>query len=244
MSPSSYYSHDSDDSHYARRRSRRPHRPAHSADHLPRRGARPRRTGSAPASHETSSSGAAAANIGKIALGVVFVQLVSTCISTWMRKKEEESEAEYQKGRRREFDKAKAKRRREEERWERELEEREREKEEARWGREVIVTESRRIAPAPERGQGSDEEEGMRRIEAPPDGDEGSVRAKSRSGQSERAKSRSGESERAKSRSGKSERARSRAAQSSRYSSEDEDERRYARRRPGRSRSRPAVDVS
>lgn len=118
-------------------------------------------------SDEKGSSGYK--TLGKVALGVVFVQVVATALGHWMKRKEEErekEEKEYAREKRRRFEKAKAKRRREEDRRDRERQDRIR-REEDEW--ETEVTEVRRIGyvPADERSPSPERE--PRSIEPPPD---------------------------------------------------------------------------
>ncbi|CZT14763.1 uncharacterized protein RCC_00720 [Ramularia collo-cygni] len=147
-----------------------------------------RRRTSAPHVDEEHS---AASTLGKVALGVIFVQVVSTCFSMWMNKKDSERyKSQHQQERRRDFEKAKAKRRRDEERYEREEEERERRAEErewkeaSRWEREEIITEGRRIGFVETSSIHSEDSEpaAPKQLEAPPDSDRREDRARSRRG--------------------------------------------------------------
>lgn len=186
-----------------------------------RYGRRRRRT-SAPHADEEHS---ATSTLGKVALGVIFVQVVSTCFSMWMSKKDDEKyKTQRHQDRRREFEKAKAKRRRDEDRFEREEEERER-KEAARWEREEIITEGRRIGyvESPSIDSEESEERAPRQIEAPPESDRRDDRGRSRAG-SIGGKSFDARSTRGKSTAG----------------NRDADR---AERDHGRSRSRPRVNV-
>lgn len=99
----------------------------------------------APPREEKSSK---AGTFVKLGLGVVFVQVVATCISEWMKNKQEENERRHRREKRRAFEKAKAKRRREEEKNDREVERRERDGD-SEIEREVIIREGRRITYVP-----------------------------------------------------------------------------------------------
>lgn len=217
------YHYHSDDSTFNGSRKSRARRDSAASDTNYSRSARygRRRRTSAPHADEEHS---AASTLGKVALGVIFVQVVSTCFSMWMNKKDEEKyKVQHQHDRRRDFEKAKAKRRRDEDRYEREEEERER-KEASRWEREEIITEGRRIGFVETGSIHSEdsEERAPRQIEAPPETDRRDDRARSRAG-SIGAKSFDARSTGGKSTTGRREAER-------------------ATRRQGRSRSKPYAD--
>lgn len=224
MASGNYHYHSDDSTFNDTRKPRNRHAPDAEYTRSDRYGRR--RNNSAPHAEDRHS---AASTIGKVALGVIFVQVVSTCFSMWMNKKDEQKyKVQHQQDRRREFEKAKAKRRRDEERYDREEEERER-KEAERWEREEIITEGRRIGfvESPPSDSGDSEQRAPRQIEAPPEWDDRDRRGISVGARS-RVRSPDGRSASGRSAGGKSTTGR-RDAEKARH---------------GRSRSRPAVDFT
>lgn len=130
-----------------------------------------------PRADPKGSSGGGSSSTGtfiKLGLGVVLVQIVATCFSSWVKDKQEATEKEYRDEKRRAFEKAKAKRRRDEEEHEKR---RQREEDDdtraSDWDeREVIIREGRRLAYAPGDADSARELSGdreVRRIEPAPD---------------------------------------------------------------------------
>lgn len=107
--PSTRYRSRSEDNYFGPRYSRRP--------------SSPQRSRSFRDGEKTSSP---YKTVGKVALGIVFVEVVAHVFSKWAKNKAEEREKERRREKKRQFEKAKARRRREEERLDRLQEERER----------------------------------------------------------------------------------------------------------------------
>lgn len=161
---------DSDDSTLYSRGSRR-HSRRHSTDEPYARRPRQSRRYSSPPREKSSSS--KAGTFVKIGLGVALVQVVATCVSEWMKKREaetERAERRYQREKRHAFEKAKAKRRREEEELERRRDREDDSDDDIE--REIIIREGMRITHVPidaDPARDMSEEQDVRRLEAPPE---------------------------------------------------------------------------
>lgn len=109
--------------------------------------------------------------VGKVALGIVLVEVVAHVFSKWQKGKAEEREKERRKERKRQFEKAKARRRREEERLDRMQEERERRAMDEEWYEGSEIPTARRLGYVhPDRDESP--KSPPRRIEAAPEWDD------------------------------------------------------------------------